>query len=1302
MKREKTLLERSRNRRRLTKAKPPRCRRLFLEVLEDRRLLSAKPTVTLNVPAAPFIGTSPLVIQATFDNTSATLTDVGYGPFIDIVFPVNGADGNAGTDTPDGISPISGATYLGQPLTTTELTFPDDGFGTGCVAHPYAVDNTNTPLQVCGTAGDMLVVVQLPFGSFTPDQPPATIELQAELSNLADLGVGLPFLARGGFRYGEDPLNNPSVDPTLFLDPDNGGSNSALWTTTAITTPTVMRMTKTYVGPENETATGPNFPRQYVLSVSIAPGQTVTDLDIFDGFDNNIVVTGITFPLAVTAPETPFGPANIAYPNGLLLGTVASVLGTGGSDVVVTIDFYVPEFDANGNRIIPLDGTDPVPTENRARSMGSWDPIDPRDVLDDPQTATAEPSPNDPAHRLQDKSLAIQKSVVVVGGGDPAPGRELEYTLSFQISDYFTFGDLFVTDTFSDGQNFFDEGNNPVYIPSFTVSDRRGTTSGDFVLGETLTHVFDGLPDATETLVFNLSKALQDALGTNHSNGILVGGLATEPDDRAAVGTVTFRVLIPNNYDLVQPAGGTHISQGDSLTNEAWIAGTVRDNSNPGVTIGTESDDTAAGVSISYGRLQKSIYAVNGVSPPPPNFVVAPGDSVTYCLVYTKPITSFNNLVLRDFLPLPVFNVSDPLADGLHKAWEFNEDSKDPANRSTPPAPGFYQIGPLDTLYDYTDESSTGFFNPPTIDDDGVSNSLTFNYGTYDSSTNSETVLHVLFTIRANDSPFADGLFLTNIVRAFENNSAMDESIEDAIVRFQLGQPALNITKGVVATDHPAPPAEFVPAPPVASPLTITPPGTSGFRFSDTVTSDYLSATPRPLDSNLQNVDAGDLVTFVIVVENTGSSRNGAFDIRVRDVLPAGFSIPGAGELSDLNLSVTDGTGATIEWVRVNTSETEAMALFGSGIELVDPGPTPDPIPDPWDGTDGGALDQYNATSGRNILVITYDLIAQTSVQPRETIVNTATLTSYAGDEGGENHVPLSDQPSDEAEVTIADPTLIKAVTATSVPETGSSQHTPAVDLVIGEQVTYQMTITLREGTTVTTLTDDLPDVLIVVSSRIVSIGGNTTVGQNFGGNITGSLLAIGDPGVHNNVNFPGDGLPDQVVFAFGTLVNAPDNVEDFQDEIVVEVVAIVADHAANADSQTKTNTATLDYGSGTVNATADVDIVEPVLLIDKQVFPFVAGGLDEVTYTILVSHADTSTAPAYHLVIEDLLTHPYLSVDVGSVTFLQDDGINTAVVRGNTGGATDMLITADRLDLGGVIEFTFTVTLPVNVVGGA
>ncbi|MGH9676409.1 MAG: hypothetical protein ACRD36_04845 [Candidatus Acidiferrum sp.] len=52
--------------------------------------------------------------------------------------------------------------------------------------------------------------------------------------------------------------------------------------------PELFMLKKTCIGPENETATGPNFPRQYKLDVSIAPGQTITNLDVTDLLPNNL------------------------------------------------------------------------------------------------------------------------------------------------------------------------------------------------------------------------------------------------------------------------------------------------------------------------------------------------------------------------------------------------------------------------------------------------------------------------------------------------------------------------------------------------------------------------------------------------------------------------------------------------------------------------------------------------------------------------------------------------------------------------------------------------------------------------------------------------------------------------------------------------------------------------------------------------------------------------------------------------------------------------------------------------------
>src|SRR4029079_17635542 len=106
-------------------------------------------------------------------------------------------------------------------------------------AHPYAVDNTGTPVQVCGTPGDKLVVLQLPFGSFTPAQPPAVITVNAHMSNLADLNAPLNIQARSGFQYGADPLDNPAVDPSILgsLTGARAHTHAPLFTLTKNTMP---------------------------------------------------------------------------------------------------------------------------------------------------------------------------------------------------------------------------------------------------------------------------------------------------------------------------------------------------------------------------------------------------------------------------------------------------------------------------------------------------------------------------------------------------------------------------------------------------------------------------------------------------------------------------------------------------------------------------------------------------------------------------------------------------------------------------------------------------------------------------------------------------------------------------------------------------------------------------------------------------------------------------------------------------------------------------------------------------------
>jgi large repetitive protein len=218
-------------------------RRLRLEPLEDYVVPAPIATTSITPPSAALIG-EQASLAVTFDNTSTTATDIGYGPYVDLYLPATGKDGD------DGITFVN-ATYLGLPVSSTVLTLTAAG-----INHPFAKDSSGNPVKILPPpgfkAGDQLIVLELPFGSFTPAQPAVDLNVAVNVSNLADLNKPLPIRAQGGFRFGADPLDDPTSDPTIIGAPANSTVNPQLFT-----------LRKVYIGPENETATGPNFVRQY-------------------------------------------------------------------------------------------------------------------------------------------------------------------------------------------------------------------------------------------------------------------------------------------------------------------------------------------------------------------------------------------------------------------------------------------------------------------------------------------------------------------------------------------------------------------------------------------------------------------------------------------------------------------------------------------------------------------------------------------------------------------------------------------------------------------------------------------------------------------------------------------------------------------------------------------------------------------------------------------------------------------------------------------------------------------------------
>ncbi len=986
------------------------------------------PTVTLDVPATVGIGEA-FTFTATFTNTHPT--DVGYGPIIDLIFPFNGADGAAGTDTPDGVDFIS-AEYINAPVNAIVRVFPNDGGGAGCVNHPFLQDTDSRAIEVCGTAGDKLVVLELPFGSYVPTQPPAEITINAQMSNLADLGVALNIQARGAFRFGQTPLDDPCCDPSLI-----GTMVSAP------VTPVLISGEKTNNAPEGEAATGPNFNYTWTITLDIAAGQTVNNLTVTDFLPNSVVIdpaTIATVPatgvvLSVPPPGAPANPPD----NRIVIEFPAVTGGAGAEDVIVTFDFYVAYLDANGNPTVNPATGERAPVLNNFSAVGDWTPNDPRDAASQGNAnvnggcPTVCPGGNAP----DAMAIAGQKTgLTVPAGGVIRPGALLEYTIAFQVSDFFAFGNVVITDVLSDGLRF-----DNTFIPqlSFTGAMTNFTQAAG--------------ANGTTILTFRITDELGGPLlgGCVPPGGTGGGAPDCTFNNGATSGTLTYRAVVLDDFLVDFPSGDPSVDHGDTLTNRMTITGDLLDTGNTANPLGTgQTDDSELTLTVERGLPVKSIYAVNGV----PcgaclDLRLAAGDTITYRLRHEMPSSNFEDFALVDFLPLPVFSAAEVTVFSLV------------LDDAVPPAGTAKLLVPGDTLH-------TLMGTLPTLLTDVAANTVTFFYGNYDTPTNQQSFIDILFTVTMRSDPIADGLQLTNQIQARESSTNSGASQENDIVQVEVTSPLLKVTKGVIATTNPE--GQFLPANP--GPVPFNPPG-SPSPFDGIINSDLLAA--QPIDSDLTGVQPGDLITFAVVIENVGTSRNGAFDIRVRDLLPPGFIIP---EGVGLNLQIQLGSGQSISYFGLDGGGD--LDFFGTGLELIDTG------------LDTGVCGPYNGVDGTNIIIITYQL--QLTVPPQNVLTNITTVTSYSSQEGGANHAG-SQGITDRAQVGVGDTDLTTTDTGTG---TGTSIGlTKGVEPPFaqpGDAVTWTITISNNGAAPVTnirvvdTITNE-----VEVQSVVASGGGAVT-----------------------------------------------------------------------------------------------------------------------------------------------------------------------------------------------------------------
>jgi fimbrial isopeptide formation D2 family protein/uncharacterized repeat protein (TIGR01451 family) len=667
------------------------------------------PVATVN-NATGLIGET-VTLTVTFDNASTGTGDqTGYGPYIDLFLDTTGPDGAPSFDGL--VTTGMRATYLGQPLPGMEV-IPITG---STYVHPLTGQTLSVPGY--GTRfqnGDTIVVLTLPFGSFTNTQPPAPINVSLRISNLADLGTPLPVTAVAGFRYGADPLDNPGADPPLRqTTPSDADVTPTLWT-----------LTKTYLGPEDETATGRNYPRRYRLDVDIADGQPVTNLQITDVLANSMRITGNTaaqmsarlyntpgVPTEVFNPANLSGAATPAAPGGTLIYSFGNKTGVQGIDASFEFEFYIPRDTSAATPTVPQ-GTDSTFANNTGSSSAAWTPIDTRDT---PTPITITLPPN--AHTLQQHSLATQKSVTPVDrntlapttGGAIIPGSTLlRYDIDFQVSDYFAVQNVYLEDIISDGQRLFVRTSGITStVPTLQVenayvtgaSPTRTTIAaapfsgtGVITYQERFTTRSTPLSDPTSPPsgpVFTILTPAPSVSGTTYVrfdisqeliargvSGRLVGGdipnAGGAPQNNnpplfgPTRGRITFYTEVKDEFSDDFPSGDRSVDQLDILRNTVpqirgeQINTTTINNPTPTV-IGQATDDTAASVELPIGDRSKTLYALNGQTTNLGDPVtVQPGDLVTYRLTYRLPISSFENVQFIDFPPLPVFPVPDRL-----------------------------------------------------------------------------------------------------------------------------------------------------------------------------------------------------------------------------------------------------------------------------------------------------------------------------------------------------------------------------------------------------------------------------------------------------------------------------------------------------------------------------------------------------------------------------------------------------------------------------------------------------------------
>jgi large repetitive protein len=397
-------------------------------------------------------------------------------------------------------------------------------------------------------------------------------------------------------------------------------------------------------------------------------------------------------------------------------------------------------------------------------------------------------------------------------------------------------------------------------------------------------------------------------------------------------------------------------------------------------------------------------------------------------------------------------------------------------------------------------------------------------------------------------------------------------------------------------------------------------------------------------------LDAGDTAQFQIVITNTGSGT--AHEVLLNDALPAGLLI------TTIN-STTSAGGATVDNA---TAGIGTAALTG----------------------------EYTIPAGGSITIL-YTATLQNSVTPNTNFINTVTVTfssvnGTALGQGTANGERVGTSPNIQGDGSLNDYRLQDTAQVSTGGVLAVAKGVDNATPVIGDVLTYTVTLTLNEGTTDgIVVTDTLPasgDLQFVPGSAAVSFGTG-------GSTISGSAIpAIS--GANSNI----------LTFSLGSAVIPPGAGAN---TVVLTYQTLVTNVLSNQSGNVEANSASV-VATGLASpppGTSSVTVREPTLTFSKTA---VAAGTvsagDTISYTLTFTNpAGPNTATAFDALVIDTMPADILITSITGTTLAGGATADSAAAI--TGGGSGLSGQFD-VPVGGSVTITYTGVVQLSAPPGS